>query len=60
MINLETSAFSIVLLDGDSREQIRRDGLFAAMVIDKYPLFDDEAVTALNSCIRGRLGSMGH
>src|SRR5207253_7260161 len=46
VINLEAGPFTIVLLDGDSRDQIRREGLFAAMVIDKYPLSDEEALAA--------------
>ncbi len=46
MINLETDGFSIVLGGGTRTEQLRRDRLFATMVIDKYPLSDDDAITA--------------
>lgn len=46
MINLQTDGFSIVLGGGTRKEQLLRDRLFAGMVIDKYPLSDDDAITA--------------
>jgi len=46
VINLETAAFSIVLVDADWKEQTRREGMLAAMIVQEYPLSDDEAVTA--------------